>query len=178
MDERIDYLANKCKVALEKGDYDSLLLNAQDLEKIVTDKYLARFWQGMAYYYKKDFTKSGAIFYNLYSSNFSSKEEDDALLFYLAMNYLYLHKLKESILIFKKLEEKDPKNVDVKVMLYIALHTLGDDAAALAELAEALKIDKNKAILDIEQIIEVALQKNELKEETKHVIRELVKRLG
>ncbi len=177
MDERANYLATKCKQSLEKGDYDSLLANAQQLEKLVDNKYLARFWQGTAYYYKKDFKKSAEFFYSLYLGNFKSKKEDDSLLFYLAMNYLYLKRLNDSLIIFQKLEKKDQKNIDVKIMLYLNLYLLGDVDLAIAELSDALEIDRNKTVATLEKLITVALQKSSLKEETKHLIKELIKRL-
>ena len=45
MNERVDYLTVKCKQALEKENYDDLLSAASELEKIVEERYLARFWQ-------------------------------------------------------------------------------------------------------------------------------------
>jgi tetratricopeptide (TPR) repeat protein len=130
IDNEIFWL-QKCIEAFRNSDYDSLLKNAEELEKNSKDRFTPVMYKGIAYFHKKMFNDACKVFYWLYLKKFSKeKNEDDGLLYYLALCSIYKNDTARAISLMEKLKKKHPENADYRLMHDLALKLNGGAISA------------------------------------------------
>jgi len=168
----------KCMEAFRNNDFDSLLKCANELEAVSRDPSTALTYRGIAYYHQRKFGEARKIFYSVYLKKMiGERKQDDNLLFYLALCDLYLGKYQAAVDGLSRLEEKDHKNVDYKIMLYLALQLNGEPVRGNIVLAEALATDRKKTGEELEEMLLKSLERSQVSPATKVVLVEIVRRL-
>lgn len=172
------YWLQKCIESFRNNDHEGLLKNADELEKVSEDKFTPTMYRGIAYYHKKMFEDAQKIFYSIYLKKLvKERKEDDNLLYYLSLCDIYTNKLDRAIDLLTKLEEKYPKNIDYKIMLYLAFNLKGDFVSSSFELSEALATDEKSTVKTLEEMLLVALEHSELSGTAKVLLVEMVRKL-
>ncbi len=178
LDERERFWLQKCIEAFRAEDYDALLKDAIELQKVTSDPATAAMYVGIAYYHKGMFAEAGKTFYAIYLRQLSRERQVDAnIMFYLAMCDLYLGKLDSAIRTLEKLEEKFPENVDYKIMLYLAFYMNGEPENGNFELAEAFAVDPKAAGDELENLMLKVLGHGKLSATSKVLIMRMLKKL-